>query len=205
MEEVIEASRVHGDDHLSLTSIWQNKACILDGFLFRCGVCSFLAHAACQHFFQMFFFQNGGQFVVRSLGICHGFLVFFCRFGNGCDLRRSHILHIGFHHIALTLYRERRNAVTGDLCQQRTGHTFNAEGEGHVLDWAFVAHLGQFLQESLGLFRGQIIQQSRNIGMAVAESRCCSNVQLRIRRMIQKGNGCHTFGTSLVCFHMVSV
>ena len=85
------------------------------------------------------------------------------------DLGGEDVVKTALCDVALALYREGSDAVTGDLCQQSAGNTFDAEGEGCVFHRGFVTQVAQKLEKISHFFGGELIHQGVNVAFGVAE------------------------------------
>ena len=109
------------------------------------------------------------------------------------DLRGHHIAEVIQTHIALALYAEGRNAVAGDLCQQRAADPLDAKGKAGVLDGAGMAQVAEHFQKTRGLFLIQAIQQVWDMGIRVAELGRSGHHLLRLGGMGDQSDGHHGF------------
>ena len=96
---------------------------------------------------------------------------------------RQHIFKGFFPHIPLGLHTEGRNAMTGDLGQQRTGDTFDGKGEAGVLHRAFVTNLRQHIDEILGFFLVQPLPNGVRTGGGIAHPGRGGHQLFRLGRM----------------------
>ena len=91
-------------------------------------------------------------------------------------------------HITLTLDGVGRQTMPGDLCQQRAGHPFDAEGEGCVLDRAGMAQVTEHPQKAGALLRRQAVQQVGHPHFGVAQLGSGGNHSFRFGCMGNQGH-----------------
>lgn len=86
------------------------------------------------------------------------------------NFRGNHVIKPVLYHIPLALYAEGSDTVAGDLGEQSAGHSFDAEGEGSVLDGGLVPDFRKHVHKACGFFRGHTVKDLVEMGGGVAET-----------------------------------
>ncbi len=187
-EKVLQRPGVHGEHQLGIAGIGEDEPGVLDGGFFGGAGGGLFLHPLGKILCPALFGQNGSDSLIVGLGFLHGGQKLRLGLRLGGNLGGKHIVKVALPHIPLALDTVGGDAVAGKLGQEGAAHPLHPEGEGGVLDGAFVPQLPQHGQEGIGLFRGEVFHHGVDAGRAVAELGGSGNRFFRLRGVGDEGN-----------------
>ena len=151
-----EFAGVHGEQNAGFAGVGQNEARVLVALFARCAKTLLPAFVPALHLRHLGFVLGDGV-LTQSLN------------GRGDDVAKT----VGVAYIALALNAEGGNAVAGELGQQHAAHALGKEGEGNVLQNAFMPHGHDLFHKGALIFflngGQQFIQIAAGVAQAGAE------------------------------------